>query len=128
MFIPINIDENSSEPLYAQITNQLRALILSGYLDEGCCCRRFVNLPTNCGAASLRSKSVSGSGGGRAAADEAGTGTFVAPVGAGERERYRKQAVEDALLEAIEAAIRVEMSVAELTHILEDLIRQKQMK
>lgn len=129
MFIPININENSSEPLYAQITNQLRALILSGYLDEGMLLpsiREFAH-QLRCSVITVRRvyQDLEAEG---LLRTRQGTGTFVAPVGAGERERYRKQAVEDALLEAIEAAIRVEMSAAELTHMLEDLIRQKQMK
>ncbi|ANF95469.1 GntR family transcriptional regulator [Paenibacillus bovis] len=35
MRIPVQINENSAEPLYRQVENQLRALIISGQLEEG---------------------------------------------------------------------------------------------
>lgn len=35
MRIPVQINENSAEPLYRQVENQLRALIISGQLHEG---------------------------------------------------------------------------------------------
>ncbi|WP_411348892.1 GntR family transcriptional regulator [Paenibacillus sp. WLX2291] len=35
MRIPVQINENSAEPLYRQVENQLRALIISGQLQEG---------------------------------------------------------------------------------------------
>ncbi|BFH17456.1 GntR family transcriptional regulator [Paenibacillus melissococcoides] len=129
MFIPIDINENSSEPLYAQITNQLRALILSGYLDEGMLLPsiRELSHQLRCSVITVRRvyQDLEGEG---LLRTKQGTGTFVAPVGIGEREQYRKRAVEEALVAAIEAAMRVEMSAAELAHMLEDLIRQKKMK
>lgn len=35
MWIPIQINENSAEPLYHQIETQLRSLIISGAITEG---------------------------------------------------------------------------------------------
>ncbi|BFH66341.1 MAG: GntR family transcriptional regulator [Paenibacillus dendritiformis] len=129
MFIPIDINENSSEPLYAQITNQLRGLILSGYLDEGMLLPsiRELSHQLRCSVITVRRvyQDLEAEG---LLRTKQGTGTFVAPVGSGERESYRKRAVEEALMTAVEAAMRVEMPAAELSHMLEDLIRQKKMK
>lgn len=35
MWIPVQINENSAEPLYHQIETQLRSLIISGVITEG---------------------------------------------------------------------------------------------
>lgn len=43
--IPIQINENSAEPLYHQIENQLRSLIITGQLGREHICRPFVSSP-----------------------------------------------------------------------------------
>ena len=43
VWIPIQINEHSAEPLYHQIEVQLRASIVSGQLAEVPCCRPFVS-------------------------------------------------------------------------------------
>ncbi|WP_019420015.1 GntR family transcriptional regulator [Paenibacillus sp. OSY-SE] len=126
MFMPIQINDNSSEPLYAQITYQLRALILSGHLEEGMLLpsiREFAN-QLQCSVITVRRvyQDLESEG---LLRTKQGTGTFVAQVHAEERARYRRQAVEQALEEAVDAALRVDITKEELEQLMQEVILRK---
>ncbi|MCI1695727.1 GntR family transcriptional regulator [Aneurinibacillus aneurinilyticus] len=126
MFMPIQINENSSEPLYAQIKHQLRALILSGHLEGGMLLpsiREFAN-QLQCSVITVRRVYQDLENDGLLRTKQ-GTGTFVAHVHVEERDRYRRHAVERALEEAVDAAIRVNISRGELEQLLQDVIHRK---
>ncbi|MCY7485014.1 GntR family transcriptional regulator [Paenibacillus alvei] len=126
MFIPIQINENSSEPLYAQIKHQLRALILSGQVEEGMLLpsiREFAN-QLQCSVITVRRvyQDLENEG---LLRTKQGTGTFVTPIQAAERDRYRKEAIERALEQAVEAAMHVDVSTEELMMMLREIIERK---
>lgn len=126
MFIPIQINENSSEPLYAQIKHQLRALILSGRVEEGMLLpsiREFAN-QLQCSVITVRRvyQDLENEG---LLRTKQGTGTFVTSVQAAERDRYRKEAIERALEQAVEAAMHVDVSTEELMMMLREIIERK---
>nr|WP_028544723.1 GntR family transcriptional regulator [Paenibacillus taiwanensis] len=123
MFMPIQVNENSAEPLYAQIKNQLRALILSGQLEVGTLLpsiREFAS-QLKCSVITVRrvyqDLEVEG-----LLRTRQGTGTFVAHVQEDDKDKYRKKAVEEAILAAIQAALQVQMSEAELRACFDEMI------
>ncbi|GJM82462.1 hypothetical protein HMSSN139_49580 [Paenibacillus sp. HMSSN-139] len=98
MWIPIQINENSAAPLYHQIESQLKALIVSGQIEEGTLLpsiREFAGA-LNCSVITVRRvyQDLETEG---LLRTKQGTGTFVAKVGAGERDEYRTAVVKEAL-------------------------------
>jgi GntR family transcriptional regulator len=100
MRMPIHISHDSPEPLYHQIEEQLRALILSGQLLEG------TLLPSNrefaadmsCSVITIRRvyQDLENEG---LLRTRQGTGTFVAKVG--DRDRFRLETVREAFAAAV---------------------------
>ncbi|WP_272039739.1 GntR family transcriptional regulator [Paenibacillus sp. JJ-100] len=104
MKIPIQINENSAEPLYHQIENQLRSLIITGQLGEGThlpSIREFAGA-LNCSVITVRRvyQDLENEG---LLRTKQGTGTFVAKVEVGERENYRLKAAEEAMQAAVQS-------------------------
>ncbi|CAI6084160.1 hypothetical protein PAECIP112173_04198 [Paenibacillus sp. JJ-100] len=102
--IPIQINENSAEPLYHQIENQLRSLIITGQLGEGThlpSIREFAGA-LNCSVITVRRvyQDLENEG---LLRTKQGTGTFVAKVEVGERENYRLKAAEEAMQAAVQS-------------------------
>ena len=102
--IPIQINENSAEPLYHQIENQLRSLIITGQLGEGThlpSIREFAGA-LNCSVITVRRvyQDLENEG---LVRTKQGTGTFVARVEIGERENYRLKAAEEAMRAAVQS-------------------------
>lgn len=126
MFIPIQVDENRAEPLYAQIEAQLRAMILSGHLEVGMLLpsiREFAN-QLNCSIITIRRvyQDLEQEG---LLRTRQGTGTFIADVRQGEREQYRKQAVDDALQTAIDAAKQMQLSEQQFRESFEQMMKRR---
>lgn len=126
MFIPIQVDENRAEPLYAQIEAQLRAMILSGHLEVGMLLpsiREFAN-QLNCSIITIRRvyQDLEQEG---LLRTRQGTGTFIADVRQGEREQYRKQAVDDALQTAIDAAKQMQLSEQQFRESFEQMMQRR---
>lgn len=120
MHIPIRVSTDSAEPLYHQIKEQLRALIVSGQVGEGSLLPSIRDFAQQlaCSVITIRRvyQDLEAEG---LLVTRQGTGTFVAKVGAPDRERYRYDAVYKALKEAIEAARRIHCSADELRSIFE---------
>nr|WP_216633878.1 GntR family transcriptional regulator [Paenibacillus alvei] len=112
--------------MYAQIKHQLRALILSGQVEEGMLLpsiREFAN-QLQCSVITVRRvyQDLENEG---LLRTKQGTGTFVTLVQAAERDRYRKEAIERALEQAVEAAMHVDVSTEELMMMLREIIERK---
>lgn len=115
VWIPIQIDENSAEPLYHQIETQLRAHIIGGLLEEGTLLpsiREFAG-NTNCSVITIRRvyQDLENEG---LLRTRQGTGTYVAKVSEDERSDYRQAVVEKAVDAAIDAGISVQYTSEQL--------------
>ncbi|MNW25822.1 HTH-type transcriptional repressor YtrA [compost metagenome] len=126
MNIPVQIDENSTEPLYAQIKNQLRSLIIAGQIDEGTLLpsiREFAS-SLNCSVITVRRvyQDLEQEG---LLRTRQGTGTFVARVGEDLKSSYKTNAVTTALEQAVDIGISVQCQEEELRQLFDDIVRRK---
>lgn len=126
MWIPIQINEQSAEPLYHQIEVQLRALIVSGQLAEGTLLPSIRELAAmvKCSVITVRRvyQDLENEG---LLRTRQGTGTFVAKVGEEMRDIHRRSAVIEAFESAVEAGVRVQCGEDEMREILEDILRKR---
>ncbi|CAM3104871.1 GntR family transcriptional regulator [Paenibacillus sediminis] len=118
MWIPIQINEHSAEPLYHQIENQLRSLIISGQIEEGTLLpsiREFAS-GLNCSVITVRRvyQDLENEG---LLRTKQGTGTFVAKVGEDTRDQYRVTAVQEAIDHAVDVGLSVHLSKEELMRL-----------
>jgi GntR family transcriptional regulator len=127
--IPIRLNPDSAEPLYHQIEDQLRALILSGQLPEGTLLPSIRELAQDlaCSIITIRRvyQDLEHEG---ILRTRQGTGTFVAQVGTPQREHFRKEAVLAKLSEAIDAGLRVGCTNEELRRLFEEALSQREEK
>lgn len=126
MWIPIQINESSPEPLYHQIETQLRSLIVSGQIDEGTLLpsiREFAG-SLSCSVITVRRvyQDLESEG---LLRTKQGTGTFVAKVGADERSEYRRVAVQEALESAVEVGKSVQYGKEELKELFLKILNKK---
>ncbi|WP_025691149.1 GntR family transcriptional regulator [Paenibacillus zanthoxyli] len=126
MWIPIQIDEKSAEPLYHQIETQLRSLIISGNLAEGTLLpsiREFAG-DLKCSVITVRRvyQDLEGEG---LLRTRQGTGTFVSHVGDGAREEYRRETVRKALEAAVDAGLSVHFGREELEELFREIVKHK---
>lgn len=126
MWIPIQINENSAAPLYHQIESQLRALIVSGQIEEGTLLpsiREFAGA-LNCSVITVRRvyQDLETEG---LLRTKQGTGTFVAKVGAGERDEYRTAVVKEALEKAVDTGQSMQYGAEELKQLFLQIVKQK---
>jgi GntR family transcriptional regulator len=126
MDIPIRVSADSAEPLYHQIKEQLRALIVSGQLQESSLLpsiREFAQ-QLSCSVITIRRvyQDLENEG---LLRTRQGTGTFVASVGDGDREQYRYEAVYKALKEAVQAGLRVQYTKDELLEIVQQIMDEQ---
>lgn len=122
--IPIQINENSAEPLYHQIENQLRSLIVTGQLGEGThlpSIREFAG-SLNCSVITVRRvyQDLENEG---LLRTKQGTGTFVAQVEAGDREYYRFKAAQEAMQAAVQSGKSVGCTEEELESLFREVLR-----
>ncbi|NGM84387.1 GntR family transcriptional regulator [Paenibacillus sp. 7124] len=126
MWIPIQIDDKSPEPLYHQIETQLRSLIISGNLAEGTLLpsiREFAG-DLKCSVITVRRvyQDLEGEG---LLRTRQGTGTFVSHVGDGAREEFRRETVRKALESAVDAGRSVQFGVEELEELFQEIVKRK---
>lgn len=123
MRLPIQINEQSAEPLYHQIEVQLRALIVSGQLEEGTLLPSIRELAQTVKCSVITVKRVYND-----LEQEGllrtrqGTGTYVAKVEEQDRDKHRLAAVIEALEQAIAAAKRVQCPEEELRALFDETI------
>ncbi|MDO7906641.1 GntR family transcriptional regulator [Paenibacillus sp. JX-17] len=126
MNIPIQINENSAEPLYHQIEQQLRSLIITGQIEEGTLLpsiREFAS-GLNCSVITVRRvyQDLEGEG---LLRTRQGTGTFVAKVDAGQRDSYRESAVRQALAAAMDTGRSVHFTKEEMRFLFDEILSEK---
>ncbi|GGD80357.1 GntR family transcriptional regulator [Paenibacillus nasutitermitis] len=126
MWIPIQINEQSAEPLYYQIEVQLRALIVSGQLAENTLLPSIRELAQQlkCSVITIRRvyQDLENEG---ILRTRQGTGTFVAKVGEEQRGQQRLSAVLEAMETAVEAGKLVQCSDEEMLDILREILIRK---
>lgn len=124
MKIPIDVSADRAEPMYHQIREQLRALILSGQLAEGLLLPSIREFAADlaCSVITIRRvyQDLEQEGFLRT---RQGTGTFVAKVDVSDRELYRRNAVYEALKAAVEVGERIQCTADEMRGMLEELLR-----
>ncbi|MEC0373403.1 GntR family transcriptional regulator [Paenibacillus chibensis] len=126
MWIPIQLNENSAEPLYHQIESQLRSLIISGQIKEGTLLpsiREFAG-GLNCSVITVRRvyQDLESEG---LLRTKQGTGTFVAKVGDSQREVFRREAVEEALSSAVDVGLSIKVEEEELKQLFLRILHSK---
>ncbi|MBJ6362847.1 GntR family transcriptional regulator [Paenibacillus sp. GCM10012307] len=126
MWIPIQLNETSAEPLYHQITVQLRALIVSGQLVEGTLLPSIRELAQQlkCSIITIRRvyQDLEAEG---LLRTRQGMGTYVAEVEESDRDKYRLASVIPAFEAAVDAALRVQCTTAEMESILRQAIAKR---
>jgi GntR family transcriptional regulator len=126
VWIPIQINEHSTEPLYAQIEAQLRSLIVSGQIEEGTLLpsiREFAG-SLSCSVITVRRvyQDLENEG---LLRTKQGTGTFVAKVGNEERDEYKRAAVNEVLELAVDKGKSLQYSAEELKALFIEIINRK---
>ncbi|WP_340006478.1 GntR family transcriptional regulator [Paenibacillus sp. FSL K6-0276] len=126
MWVPVQINENSAEPLYHQIETQLRSLIISGVITEGTLLpsiREFAG-DLKCSVITVRRvyQDLENEG---LLRTRQGTGTFVSHVGVGAMEEYKRDAVGKALESAVDICLSVHCSKEELEEIFQEIVERK---
>ena len=125
MNIPIQINENSAEPLYSQIENQLRSLIITGQIKEGTLLPSIREFAGNlsCSVITVRRvyQDLENEG---LLRTKQGTGTFVAQVGIDKKEDYKHAAVKEALIQAAKVGRSVGSTREELEHWFSEVIHE----
>jgi len=125
MRLPIQINDQSAEPLYHQIEVQLRALIVSGQLVEGTLLpsiREFAQ-SLKCSVITIKRvyNDLEAEG---LLRTRQGTGTYVAAVTEKELDHQRLAAVSDAIEEAIVAGKRVQCTAIELETLFKEALNK----
>ncbi|EGG37477.1 GntR family transcriptional regulator [Paenibacillus sp. HGF5] len=126
MRLLIQINENSAEPLYHQIETQLRSLIISGQIEEGTLLpsiREFAG-DLKCSVITVRRvyQDLENEG---LLRTRQGTGTFVAGVGDQAREQYKRDAVIEALRDAVDKGLAVQFNEEEMKEMFMEVVREK---
>lgn len=125
MRLPIQINEQSAEPLYHQIEVQLRALIVSGQLTEGMLLPSIRELAqmVKCSVITVKRvyNDLEGEG---LLRTRQGTGTYVAQVGEQERDRHRLTAVVEAFEQAVISGKRVQCTEEEMETIFKEAMNK----
>lgn len=128
MRLPIQINEHSAEPLYHQIEVQLRALIVSGQLEEGALLPSIRELAQTVKCSVITVKRVySDLEGEGLLLTRQGTGTYVAKVGEQERDRHRLSSVMEALEQAVLSGKLVQCTEEELKGLFEEALHKHYM-
>lgn len=126
MWIPIQLNEQSAEPLYRQIEVQLRAFIVSGQMPEGTLLPSIRELAqlTKCSVITVRRvyQDLENEG---LLRTRQGTGTFVAKVDETLRDAQRRSTVIDAIEAAADAGIRVHFTDEEMMEMLREVLERK---
>ncbi|WP_040952204.1 GntR family transcriptional regulator [Gorillibacterium massiliense] len=126
MRVPIRISTESAEPMYHQIKQQLRALIISNELPEGTLLPSIRELAGDlaCSAITIRRVYQDLENEGMIRTKQ-GAGTFVAGVAPEEREQHRMTKLRDTFRQAVEEGHRLNCSDDEMREMLERLLMEE---
>lgn len=125
MKIPVQINEDSAEPLYRQVENQLRSLIIGGKLQEGTLLpsiREFA-ADLKCSVITIRRvyQDLENEGWLRT---RQGTGTFVTKVEQGQLTQMSEENVRKILNEAIQKSAALGWDEQQLQQLFAELLQQ----
>ncbi|WCT56420.1 GntR family transcriptional regulator [Paenibacillus kyungheensis] len=125
MKIPVQINEDSAEPLYRQVENQLRSLIIGGTLQEGTLLpsiREFA-ADLKCSVITIRRvyQDLENEGWLRT---RQGTGTFVMKVEQGQLTQMSEENVRKILNEAIQKSAALGWDQQQLQQLFAELLQQ----
>lgn len=129
MRLPIQLSNNSREPIYHQIENQLKAMIAGGHLSGGTPLPSIRALSKDLEVSVITTR--------RAYQNleqqgyiktSQGKGTFVAEVDASLKQEVRRSTVEKTMDEAIESALRHDYTLAETKDIFLGRLKWKRGK
>lgn len=126
MWLPIHINEQSAEPLYYQIEVQLRALIVSGQLEEGTLLPSIRELAQllKCSVITVRRVYQDLENEGMLRTKQ-GTGTYVARIEKNAMDRFRLDAVIESIESAIDAGKLVQCTKEELVLLFQEVLERK---
>ncbi len=122
ILLPIHVNLDSSEPIYHQIKQQLRDLIISGQLPPGTPLPSIRSLAKDMSCSVITTR--------RAYQDlehegliytRQGRGTFVAEVETEQSIKYKEATIRKALMDAIETAIRLQYPREKLEELFQIL-------
>ncbi|WP_322907574.1 GntR family transcriptional regulator [Paenibacillus sp. SGZ-1009] len=127
MRIPVHINEHSAEPLYRQVEDQLRMLILSGQLEEGKLLpsiREFA-AELKCSVITIRRvyQDLENEG---LLRTRQGTGTFVTKVEEAQRVRLGEQQLRQMIEEVITRGYNFGWTRQQLNELMEQLLDQRE--
>ncbi|GAA0327499.1 GntR family transcriptional regulator [Bacillus carboniphilus] len=126
MLLPIQISQESREPIYHQIGTQIKALISSGYLPVGTSLPSIRALAKDLQCSVITTK--------RAYQDlehehfiktVQGKGTFVAEVGLELKEEIKQKTVREALNKAIDIGLQHDYKLDDLIKMFEVAIEER---
>ncbi|MDQ1237058.1 GntR family transcriptional regulator [Paenibacillus sp. SORGH_AS306] len=125
MKIPVQINEDSAEPLYRQVENQLRSLIIGGTLQEGTLLpsiREFA-ADLKCSVITIRRvyQDLENEGWLRT---RQGTGTFVMKVEQGQLTQMSEENVRKIMNEAIQKSAALGWDQQQLQQLFAELLQQ----
>nr|WP_243865392.1 GntR family transcriptional regulator [Paenibacillus lupini] len=124
--MPIHINEQSAEPLYYQIEVQLRALIVSGQLEEGTLLPSIRELAQllKCSVITVRRvyQDLENEG---LLRTKQGTGTYVARIEQNAMDRFRLDSVIEGIESAIDAGKLVQCTKEELMKLFQEILERK---
>ncbi|TCT23408.1 GntR family transcriptional regulator [Melghiribacillus thermohalophilus] len=125
MKIPIQISDESREPIYHQIENQLRTLIAGGQLPPGTPLPSIRALASELGCSVITTRRVyqnlemSGF-----IKTVQGKGTFVREIDHEQLQKTKQKVIYDAFEKAIEQGVQLGCTEEELKSIFEELVRK----
>lgn len=126
VWLPIHINEQSAEPLYYQIEVQLRALIVSGQLEEGTLLPSIRELAQllKCSVITVRRvyQDLENEG---LLRTKQGTGTYVARIEQNAMDRFRLDSVIEGIESAIDAGKLVQCTKEELMKLFQEILERK---
>lgn len=126
IIIPIQISQDSAEPIYHQIETQLRTLIAGGQLPPGTPLPSIRSLAKDlsCSVITTRRAYQNLEQDGFIKTTQ-GRGTFVAEVDAQEQAAYREQATAEAFQRAITLSLQLKCPPEEIRRIFETELEKK---
>ncbi|WP_017728696.1 GntR family transcriptional regulator [Halalkalibacterium ligniniphilum] len=126
MKLPIRLLEESRSPIYHQIEEQIKALIVSGHLQAGSLLPSIRSLAkdASCSVITTRRAYQNLEQQGYIKTTQ-GKGTFVAEVGDAKKEEAKLATVQQTLGRAIETGRRHDYSYNELLNMIHKIIEEK---
>lgn len=129
MRLPIQIEPNSRSPIYHQIEEQIKALIVSGFLEAGTSLPsiRVLAKELECSVITTRRAYQNLEQQGLIRTTQ-GKGTFVEQVEASVKEKAKYMTVYESLKKAIETGLLHDYSYEEIEAIIGEIIAKGQHK